>query len=1146
MNHPLLRKGVTIALFALLCSLTIYGQQITGSISGVVMDSSRAAIPAASVTMTNESSGDVRRSETNTEGFFNISSVFPGSYTVRIEAPGFNTYEARNIQFTAGDRRTLGQVVLDVATAAEEVTVSAVVSELTPVESGEKAVVLTTKQFENVSVVGRSAAEYLKILPGIAPVGGLENRPGFNGENIGINGNGDGGKQSMLGNVSANGTREDALDITADGSHVSDPGCNCATPVNPNPEMISEFKVQQSNFSAEYAKGPVVVNSITKSGGQDFHGSTYLYARHHTLNSNDALFNKNGQEKPKNKYFFPGGNIGGPVLLPGTNFNRNRDKMFFFAGYEYFRQTIDTGLLRSVVPTQAMRNGDFSDTAYMSNLLSNTNGGISGTYAGGIIPQSEIDPGMAALLNNVPLDNRDPATSQGFNWIDALVVDQNMHQFSTRIDYSFSDFTKLFIRYNLQREVQNFPIQLWWRNAGAVPMPTPILGRNASDSISMNFTKVLSPTLTNETVFGYTFVDFPNQYEDDSIMMKDTQGYPYQGIDGFRGDPKIPGMLTWAAPAAGMWLPGGMDPVLFATKHLVTLTNNTTKVTGTHTLKFGGYWGFIVNKQPGNNPSAGLIQTSPWHGLSTGNMLADMVSGRISNWDQDGLAVVRDMGWSEWAGFVQDAWKVKPNLTLEFGARFQHLQPWTARNEFGIATWVESHYDANRNAPAGDLPGVQWHSINPDVSKAGWDRKAIHFAPRVGFAWDMFSSGKTVFRGGFGVFHYHDDQLSAGAMDLPAGLRAVRIGGGMMLSDVDNIQNDGTLSFGGETVDSADNRMPSTYSWNLTVSQRLSRSILWETSYVGNQSWGLTYRGGLRDINQVPVGAMINDPEADANNFRPRPQYNALNMDRHQAYTKYNALQTTLTKQTGMVNFTFAYTWSKAMGIVDRPLNSLDRDANYGPLAFDRTHILAGSYVLNVPDLVDAGGNGFAKGVANGWQISGIVQWNSGVLLQQTEDGMRNFNMTATVNGENINSAAVTGTDAIQLMPIVTCDPREGLGDGQYINGACFGTPIPGQNGQLGANGSLIMPYLSGPAFFNWDMSLFKNFKVGESKNFQFRASFFNWMNHPVRSFIGGDSNLRLDLQNNNGTTELINQRFGFADNTVGKRIISLGIKFQF
>ena len=151
-----------------------------------------------------------------------------------------------------------------------------------------------------------------------------------------------------------------SLDITADGAHVSDPGCNCDTPVNPNSDMIAEFKVLTSNFSAENQKGPAVITSVAKSGGKDFHGSAFFYARNYALNANDALFNANGQRRPQNKYYYPGGTLGGPVLFPGTKFNRNRNKLFFFTGFEYFYQVLDTGLLRATVPTAGELAGNFS------------------------------------------------------------------------------------------------------------------------------------------------------------------------------------------------------------------------------------------------------------------------------------------------------------------------------------------------------------------------------------------------------------------------------------------------------------------------------------------------------------------------------------------------------------------------------------------------------------------------------------------------------------------------------------------------------------------------------------------------------------------------------------------------------------------
>src|SRR5215470_9370816 len=363
--------GALLAL-ALLCSAFTagYGQNLTGQLSGTVTDQSGAVIPNANITLKNQLSGDTRRTVSNSEGVFAFAAVPTGEYTITIESQGFAKWERAGVKVSAGDRRSVADIALSTTAVSGTVDISATADQVAPVDNGEKSMTLTNKQIQNLSLVGRSAAELIKALPGFTPITGLDNKPGFNGEAIGINGNGDGGKQSALGNYSANGTRAEALDIVADGAHVSDPGCNCATPININPDMVEEFKVSTSNFGADVSKGPVVMTAISKGGGKEFHGSAYLYARHFALNSNDWSFNRTATAKPENKYFFPGGNIGGPVLIPGTNFNKNRDKLFFFVGFEAYQQRLDTGLLKSRVPTQAMRNGDFSDTAYMAKLMS--------------------------------------------------------------------------------------------------------------------------------------------------------------------------------------------------------------------------------------------------------------------------------------------------------------------------------------------------------------------------------------------------------------------------------------------------------------------------------------------------------------------------------------------------------------------------------------------------------------------------------------------------------------------------------------------------------------------------------------------------------------------------------------------------------
>ena len=519
-----------------------FGQSISGTLTGLISDPSGASVPNAKVTLKNEGSGDVRRTVSNSEGFFTFAAVPAGSYELSVEAAGFVIYQVSNLAVQGAERRNV-DVSMKVGSTAETVSVSAVADILTPVDSGEKSATLTTKQLQDFSVVGRSAAEFIKIMPGFAVAGtGTENRSNFSGENIGINGNGDGGSQSALnGAYNVNGLPGASLDITADGAHVSDPGCNCATPVNPNTDMIQEFKVLTSNFSAENQKGPAVIQSIAKSGTRDFHGTGYLYARHHALNSNDWLNNRSGAPKPENKYYFPGGNIGGPVLIPGTGFNKNRDKLFFFTGYEHYFQTLDTGLLRATVPTEAMRAGNFSD-AELRKIEGLVNGRFvtqSGNPASrlkpdqfptGIIPSSQIDPTGRALINLYPTPNTDPNTSGGFNYLRQIVFNQGSLQWMSRVDYSISDNTKLFVRYNMQRETQKFPVGLWWRNANQVPYPTPILGKNKSDSVTTSLTHVFNPTMTNELIFGYTYIAFPNVFEDPSAVDRNALGATFPGV----------------------------------------------------------------------------------------------------------------------------------------------------------------------------------------------------------------------------------------------------------------------------------------------------------------------------------------------------------------------------------------------------------------------------------------------------------------------------------------------------------------------------------------------------------------------------------------------------------------------------------------
>ena len=635
-----------IAYLLVLSFLTVFfvsavsGQGIFATLTGVVSDPSGAVVSDAKITLRDAVSGSLRDSSTNADGYFTFASVPVGTYVLTVEAKGFQTYKAEGIVLGGAEKRNLN-IQLTVGTASQTVEVNAIETPLVTTDSAEKSYTLESKELQNLVQVGSDAAEYIKIMPGFAVQNGTSNKANYTGEVIGINANGDAGSQSPLNDAyTYNGLPSNSLDITADGAHVADPGCNCDTPVNPTSDFLQEIKVLQGNFSAENQKGPILITSVTKSGGQDFHGSLFFSARNYTLNANDALNNADKAPKPHNEYYYPGVSIGGPVIIPGTNFNKNKDKLFFFAGYEYFYQVLDTGLLRATVPTPGMLQGNFSsselqkigDPTHNYNTASGSPAGSAcpgtsvsagnylpclnstglGWYPGGIIPAGDLNSNMLALMKLYPAANADPAITHGYNYVQSEVFNQNNQQFVIRGDYNISDNTKLFVRYNYQRETQQFPVGLWWRNGSQVPYPTPVEGKNRSKSISGSLTHVFNPTMTNELVVAYTEVLFPNVFSDPAKVNRNNVGYDLTGL--FKnGVTQIPSFGTFGNEAALIFNPGGFEAGgpsqgLYANKYMPSISDTLSKVIGTHTIKAGFFWEWIRNAQPANNNTNGELQ----------------------------------------------------------------------------------------------------------------------------------------------------------------------------------------------------------------------------------------------------------------------------------------------------------------------------------------------------------------------------------------------------------------------------------------------------------------------------------------------------------------------------------------------------------
>jgi len=1195
--------GLVFGLCLLASGAPMASAQTTGSatLRGTVKDENGAVVSKATVTLVNEATKVERKTATNQDGVYVFSSVTPGTFSVKVENSGFKKAEQTGLILSPSDIRAL-DITLQVGAASETVTVTAT-ADVLQTETGAKENTITAKQIENLSIISRSSIELLRILPGVvAPdQSGLE-QVGFVA----------GANSSNLYNV--NGLRGENNNVQVDGARMMDIGANNGSIITANPDMVQEVKVQTSNYAAEHGTASVLINATTKSGSSGFHGSIYDYSRDYRLGANDRSNTINGVKRGESQYNYPGGNIGGPLYLPRKVFgplgglNEKKDKLFFFVGFEYYYQRVDEGSKLGQVPSLKMRQGDFSEVAGTINVPASCR--APGYVPGQPAPNKNLAPcvdptGLGkALMGLYPAPN---FSSGSNNYVYSVLRPNDRNQFVSRFDYNVSEKTKLYVRLAREYETQGFPRGLWW-DSSDYEIPGKLTSKNLGRSVIVNLTNIISPTMTNEVLFGSSKLKLNYDFAEPDKVSYAALGVKKTGFFA-NSNPYVPlGVTPWGDSGLGNFTTAYGFPIL-AWNDSFAVTDNLTKVYKSHTMKFGLFIEQANKRQQSNSDTN--IELAQWgQSGGTGNNYGDLFTGHPLQVTMGTDRPLDNFRYYNYEFYAQDSWKVRPSFTLEYGLRMAYLPNNFERKGLGVL-FDPKAYDRNQGLFINNdktKPNGILRAATGQIPKGVLDNPSVAFMPRLNFAWDVGGKGDLVVRAGAGIFFnrvqgnydYESSNVMPNTYKAKFDVWSGDKGNGLNFGDLgklDPFSGIGAIDI--KTRDPNSNDLPRVANMSLTIEKRLPSNNIFTVAYVGTQGRHLPQQ---RQINFSPPGTMsrgivagntanpsdlsipVNraalDDVAVRQIFKPYGNYNSIGYYQFTGTSSYHSMQTTLSRQTGKLNYFVAYTFGKALGTT--AVNETDgaawadpvdtRGRSWGVLPFDRTHVLNISYNYYIPDLARGGAdNPFLRGLLNGWQMSGITTFQSGTPIRLRFAGdLGSADMARAWYGTdafNLNGNSNTGA----VTPIYSRNPSidtKKLGDRILDLGAIT---LPG----FGNSGPSQLPfYLRFPSRSNFDVSFFKNFKINESKSLQFRSGFFNIFNqaYPTRLLelnnpSNTDIHLRLDTVCNRrvtapnglgGTSEVCDPQggFRFTDDTVqnfgkitnkrGRRIVELALKFNF
>lgn len=1119
----------TLAAAGILSAVVVSAQSTnSGDIRGTVTDPSGAVIPGVKVTILNVDTGVSKEFVTNNDGIYDTSSIVTGNYKVTFSKDGFEELIRGPITVQVGFMTVNGQ--MKVGSATQSVVVNSDVP-LLNTDSAEQSTTLDAKSMSQLPQVaataGTSWESFTILLPGASGTPGGSQGASNPGQEVAINGN------------------LPYSNILADGASTT-----LSHSQNANPaifETVSELQVNTSTFSAQYGIGGVIFNQISKGGTNEFHGSAYDYFQNDALNAANYGFG-NKVTVPFLRYNEFGGSIGGPIL---------RRRMFFFFNYD---QIVDHGSASNsfnTVPTTQVMAGDFSGQPLIYDPTTQTIGhdakgnpypirkSFLEEYGSNAIPQAMFDKVAAAFQQFYPTpSNHIPGgkfvagslNSVGLlqnNFYSSLPQSTPYRKFFGRLDYDITPNNRL-----TMSDTQSDTPVIYPNSVTACP-----IGCQSGDVDNNNaqITDVwnISSTTINEARLGYTWQG--NFFADLSLG----KGYPAKLGWQFAKADTIPA-VQFGPPYPYAWIQPSSNAVY--KEHVFDPSDVVTMIRGKHILHFGGE--VLIYRDDSTawgNTNAGTMNfsgqyTQQWtldsNGVaqpntSTGLNYADFLLGYAQSWN---ASVSPEYGGrlKDAHVFIQDDYKVRPNLTLNLGLRYQIRHGWNeVKNNM-------ADFDPEVINPATDTPGAMWygttgahgrHSLQADVYDT--------VLPRVGFSW--LPVPNTTIRGGFGIYAYNwsldtygagmgDAISSSGSVtDQTNGITPVVLIGGTGSNLPYTTASTDPAARNGQNVNynAYHTPVPKIYQWTLAVQRSLGTNMVGEIAYVASHGQNLAFPV---DINQVPESKFSSNDSAD----RPYPIYGSINGSTNNAISNYNSLQASITKRfTSGLSFNFNYVWSHMLDDQDssgwgsragsQPYqNAYNPSANYGSSNFDVRNAFKGYAVYELPFGIGRAylnHNRLLDGVVGGWQLGGTMVLSTGNPF------------TVTTSGPNYALSGSIYPNATGVSPI----PRHRTIQ-EWYNPAAFSQPVPGQWGNVRRNS------LYGPGLNVVNLSLGKTFSMTEQVKLQIRADATNAFNHP--SFGVPQNNLPNVGAGQAYPENLFSQQI--SSTTVGGRNMQLSAHFTF